>query len=382
MQSHNVLQKIQKIQPPQVSQEEICQVNVSYQKTALHRKIQSKIVNQGPITFREFMEAAQYDPELGFYTKGPGIGTQEGSFNTNAMFPAFAFAIARAIEQADRLVGETLRIVEFGGGTGELAANLVTFLGIPHDYVIVDISPGLRQLQKGRGIHALESADELLPAPTFAFGNEVLDALPVHRVMGSAGEELFELYVDIDSNGEFIEIPDRPSTPLLAERLQIEGISLGRGQITELCLDLEPFLEKASKLMTKGYLMFIDYGEKASTLHSYFHRNGTLRSFRSQRAVFNPFEAVGDQDLTADVDFTALNSLARNVGLVPAGHMRQGPWLKNLKIQDYSKFAPAQKAADQEISCLTNPARLGSTFDVALFKTAGLPDGIGLHPLS
>ena len=328
------------------------------------------------------MAAALYDPDLGFYTKGPGIGTQEGSFNTNAMFPAFAFTIARAIERADELVGETLRIVEFGGGTGELAANLVTFLGTPHEYVIVDISPGLRQLQKGRGINTVESVIELLPAPTFVFGNEVLDALPVHRVMGSGKGELLELYVDIDSNGEFIERPDQPSTPLIAERLKIEGISLGRGQITELCLDLEPFLEKASKIMTKGYLIFIDYGDKASTLHSYRHRNGTLRSFRSQQAVFSPFEAIGDQDLTADVDFTALNFAARNVGFVPAGHLRQGPWLENFQIQDYSMVKTDKKSADQEIFCLTNPARLGSTFEVALFKTAGLPDGLGLHPHS
>ena len=328
------------------------------------------------------MDAALYDPELGFYTKGPAIGTQEGSFNTNAMFPAFAFTIARAIERAEELVGETLRIVEFGGGTGELAANLLNFLGTPHEYVIVDISPGLGQLQKDRGINTVESVSDLLPALTFAFGNEVLDALPVHRVMGSGEGELLELYVDIDSNGEFIEKPELPSTPLLAERLQAEGITLGRGQIAEICLDLEPFLESASKIMTKGYLMFIDYGEKALTLYSHMHRNGTLRSFRSQQAVFNPLEAVGDQDLTADVDFTALNFAARNVGLVPAGHMRQGLWLNNLKIQDYSRFVSDQKSADQEIFCLTNPARLGSTFDVALFKTAGLPDGIGLHPLA
>ena len=328
------------------------------------------------------MDAALYDPELGFYTKGPEIGTHEGSFNTNAMFPAFAFTIARAIERADELVGETLRIVEFGGGTGELAANLLSFLGTPHDYVIVDISPGLRKRQKDRGINAVESANDLLPAPTFAFGNEVLDALPVHRVMGNGKDELLEFYVDIDSNGEFIERPDQPSTPLLAERLKVEGISLGRGQITELCLDLDPFLEKASKIITKGYLMFIDYGEKASTLHSHSHRNGTLRSFRSQQAVFSPFESVGDQDLTADVDFTALNFAARDVGLLSAGHMRQGHWLENFQIQDYASLPTDKKSADQEIFCLTNPARLGSTFDVALFKTTGIPDGIGLHSLS
>ena len=357
-------------------------MSLSSQKTALHRKIQSQIVTQGPMTFRDFMEAALYDSELGFYSKGPEIGTQEGSFNTNAIFPAFAFTLARAIERADTLVGETLRIVEFGGGTGELAANLLSFLRTPHEYVIVDLSPGLRQRQKGRGINAVESVDDLLPAPTFVFGNEVLDALPVHRVMGNGPGELLELYVDIDSTGEFIEKPELLSTPLLAERLEAEGVTLGRGHIAEICLDLEPFLEGASKIISKGYCQFIDYGEKASTLYSHLHRNGTLRSFHSQQATFNPFEAIGDQDLTADVDFTALHSAAIKVGLVPVGQMRQGVWLHNHQIQDYSSFVSDQESADQEIFYLTNPARLGSTFDVALFKTAGLPDGLGLHPLS
>jgi SAM-dependent MidA family methyltransferase len=183
------------------------------------------------------------------------LGTRKGTFNTNAMFPAFAFALARAIQQAEGLVGESLRILEYGGGTAELALNLRSFLSNPHEYVIVDISHGFRAQQIRRGFQAFDSVDSLHPAPTFAFGNEVLDALPVHRVMGNGFGGLLEFFVAIDGKGDFIEQPDIPSTPLLAERLRSEGIILGRGQIAEICLDLEGVIEKMARPISKGYLL-------------------------------------------------------------------------------------------------------------------------------
>ena len=331
------------------------------------------------MTFRDFMALALYDSEYGFYTKGPGIGTRTGTFNTNAMFPAFAFALAHAIHRAEDRVGESLRIVEFGGGTAELAANIRSFLTTPHEYVIVDISPGFRAQQTRRGFQAADSVDRLPPAPTFAFGNEVLDALPVHRVMGDGFGDILEFFVALDEKGEFIEMPDNPSTPLLAERLQSEGVILGRGQIAEICLDLEEFMENAARPISKGYLTFIDYGSEASDLYSHCRRNGTLRSFRSQEPQINHLELVGDQDLTADVDYTALKMAAKRVGLQFLDCLQQGTWLKNMRVNDYSKVAKDIRSAEEEVSYLTNPARLGTTFDIILFKTAGVPDGYSLH---
>ena len=348
-------------------------------ETELAKKIKARIRQEGPINFREFMDLALYDPVDGFYTKGPVIGTFKGTFNTNAMFPAFAFALARAIQQAEGLLEESLRILEFGGGTGELASHLRSFLPTPHEYVIVEISPGFRAQQLRRGFQSVESADQLPPAPTFAFGNEILDALPVHRVMGTPSGDLLEMFVSIDQNGELIEEPNHPSTPLLVERLRSQGIILGRGQIAEICLDLEGFVNQVARSLSKGYVVFIDYGEEASILYSHSQRNGTLRSFRSQQAVFDPFEAVGDQDLTADVDFTALRKAGEKAGLQSTGLLRQGTWLRNLGIQAYTEQVQDSQIADLEIFFLTNPGRLGSTFDIALFKTGGLPDGPGLH---
>ena len=348
-------------------------------ETILAKKIKDKIHQEGPIPFRDFMALALYDSEHGFYTKGPGIGTLQGTFNTNAMFPGFAFALAQAIQMAEELVGESLRILEFGGGTGELATNILSFLPTPCEYVIIDSSPGFRARQSQRRIQNLEDVDDLPQAPTFVFGNEILDALPVHRVMGNGSGELLEFFVGVDGKGEFVEEPIFPSTPRLVERLRSEGVTLGRGQIAEICLELEGFIEKIVPVMTKGYLIFIDYGDEARCLYSHSRRNGTLRSFHNQQIGFSPFHLVGEQDLTADVDFTALISAARKAGFQSDGHVSQETWLKNLRIENYRNFVGDALKAEQEIAFLTSPARLGSTFEVVLLKTPGLPDGPGLH---
>ena len=324
------------------------------------------------------MATALYDPCYGFYTKGPGIGVQEGSFNTNAMFPAFAFAMAKAIEQAESNLEGPLRIVEFGGGTGELASNIISFLSSSHEFVCIEPSAGLRHQQETHGLRSMSDAKDLHPAPTFAFGNEVLDALPVHRVMGDGTDHVLEIYVGLNEKNEFIEFPDTSSTSSLSERLTMEKVILGHGQLGEVCLELEHFLEGPASVISKGYLVFIDYGDEASSLYSYLHRNGTLRSYRAQNRTVDPFDHIGDQDLTVDVDFTALQAVSRKMGLSPAGFLPQGKWLQNLGIQKYGQQIHGSSSdVSSEVDLLTHPAKLGSTFDVIAFKTGGLPDPPG-----
>ena len=326
------------------------------------------------------MASALYDPQYGFYARGPAIGCPEGEFNTNAMFPAFALAVALTIQQAEALIGEPIRVVEFGGGTGELGANITSFFPSSLEYIIIETSPKLREQQKKRGLTAIDRTDGLSPAPTFVFGNEVLDALPVHRVMSDGSGQLLEMYVGLDDHGQFTEIPGSLSTPLLAKRLQDENIQLGRGQVVEICLELDDFLKKIRHIVSKGYVVFIDYGDEAANLYSYTNRNGTLRSFRSQRQTFDPFDYVGEQDLTADVDFSALRMAAQDSGFMPSGKMRQGTWIKNMNIEKHiNQFGIDGTNVRTGIEQLTNMANLGSVFDVQIFKTRGLPDGLGLH---
>lgn len=303
--------------------------------TELSSILKDAIRTDGPMTFRDFMSAALFHETQGFYTQAPSIGSPSGPFDTNAKFTAFGFGVARAIEQAAKVIGSPFRMLELGGGTGQLGESISSFLTIRHEYVILETSQGLRAQQGEKGLKAIATLDGLDAAPTIVFGNEVLDALPVHRVMGMGNEEVCEFFVDLDENGDFFEQTGALSTPQLQQRLQEEHIHLGRGQIAELCLELTPFLQALERVVKPGYLIFVDYGDNASTLYSYRNRNGTLRFYYQQQQIYDPFFAVGQQDMTADVDFTAVITEAAALGLEFAGWTSQGAWLTNLGIQEF-----------------------------------------------
>jgi SAM-dependent MidA family methyltransferase len=341
--------------------------------------LKDNIRSKGPITFRDFMSAALFHETHGFYTRAPAIGSPVGPFDTNAKFTAFGFGVAQAITQAGKVMGSSLRVLELGGGTGQLGSCIESFLAIPHEYFILETSSGLRAQQAEKGLKTISTLNELSPAATVVFGNEVLDAFPVHRVMGLGNEEVCELFVELDEDGEFCEQPGDLSTPKLDRRLQEEHIHLGRGQIAELCLEIRPFLQELERVVNPGYFIFIDYGDKASNIYSYRHRNGTLRSYYHHQRIYDPFFAVGQQDMTADVDFTAVMSEAVALGLELAGWTSQGTWLTNLGIQKYVGTGNGSRSRQQEVDLLIGKASLGSTFDVLMFKTKGLPDGPGLN---
>jgi SAM-dependent MidA family methyltransferase len=328
------------------------------------------------------MAVALYDEANGFYAQGPNIGSPDGPFNTNAKFPAFGYAIAQAIAQAEKNIGCPLRILELGGGTGQLGKSIISFLQTPHEYIVLETSPGLRASQEQKALQTIQNLNNLPPSPTFVFGNEVLDALPVHRVMGMGNEKIEEFYVDLDEDGEFSEQPGPLSTTELAERFKCEGVQLGRGQVAEICLELKPFFQNVRQVLERGYVFFVDYGDRASNLYSHRHRNGTLRSFYQQQQIHDPFFAVGQQDLTADVDYTAARSVAEEAGFEVDGPIPQGAWLRNLGIQAYKGSSSDRESYQKEINVLTRPTGLGSAFDVLILKTRGLPDGPGLQQVS
>ena len=352
-------------------------------KTPLAKILKSRIQQEGPITFRDFMHAALYHPTYGFYTRGPRIGTADGTFHTNANFQPFAFSLAQWITLTQRLLGEPLQIIELGGGTGQLAERILSWTPDIHSqYVIVEPNTGLRVQQEKRGLCVVSDLSELPPLPTLVFGNEILDALPFHRVIGNGNGEVDELFVGLDQNGEFIDHIDCPSTALLGQHFSSMDITLGRGQLAEVNLDIPPFMQKVTQVVSTGYALFIDYGEPAHVLHSHERRNGTLRCFKEQREVFDPFDCVGEQDLTADVNWTVVEQAAEKGNLVKVGRTSQGTWLKNLGIDRYMEQVPQDTNALQEITCLTKGSMLGSTFDVLGFKTPGLPDLPGFSRLS
>jgi SAM-dependent MidA family methyltransferase len=316
---------------------------------ALVRRIRDAIAADGPMPFARFMELALYDPEAGYYTavaapaaaeRGPG---RRGDFLTAPeSHPLFGEAIARHLGALWEALGRPTRFVvrEHGAGTGALAAGILdglrrsdSALRTAIRYQPIDASAGrleaLRERLESLGLpDALEEPADR-PEPGAILANELLDALPVHRIEGGPDGAILERFVNAMPDGAFEEVAGEPSTPALAERLAAEGITLEPGQVAEVCLALDTWIATAAATLERGELLLIDYGHPAADLYDPA-RGSTLRAYHRHRVHADPFAAIGRQDLTAHVDLTAVERAATSAGLEPLGRTTQAGFLVDL----------------------------------------------------
>ena len=308
---------------------------------SLADELRARIRRDGPMRFDAYMAACL----TAYYGRGPDIGPG-GDFSTSVRFPAFREGIARLVEATG-----VARVVELGAGTGELARSVLA--RVPRvEFHTVDASGGLREKQRHAGATPHTTLDELAPGePTLVFGNEVLDALPVRRIAGGPAGAL-EVYVDLAADGRFrdrlLPAPDAPFVP-------------ARGQICDVAPGLEAFVRDAARLADPGFLVLIDYGDVAETLYAPTRLNGTLAAYRAHEQHQDWYANVGEQDLTADVDWSAVSRAATAAGLEELGLVTQGRFLRALGVDDAE---------------VVSPARLGSAFQVYAARrgtTRGLP---------
>jgi SAM-dependent MidA family methyltransferase len=307
-------------------------------------ELRGLIEREGPITFERFMRVALYHPEHGYYRHETARPGQTGDFLTAPEAdPIFGQALARQLQQMDDLLGSpdpfTLR--EYGAGTGTLALAILDGLRLDNASLLnrlrydpVEISPEraaeLRDelIDAGYGGRLAEPSDEQLTGCVLA--NEFLDALPVHRV-ARIGGALREYYV-IWRDGWFAEEPEPPSTPALERYLTDEGVELAEGQRAEINLEMAGWVDEVSRRVRQGYVLSIDYGYPATKLYGPEFPDGTLRTYLQHMVGDDPFRAVGRQDLTAHVDFSALERAARQHGLEVLGLTTQADFLNGAGI--------------------------------------------------
>jgi SAM-dependent MidA family methyltransferase len=313
---------------------------------ALLRRIQGEIRGAGPMTFARFMELALYDPEAGYYTRVDGDPSGPGRaadfLTAPESHPLFGWAIARHLESVWEALGRPSRFVvrEHGAGTGALAAGILdglrrsgATLAGPIRYQATDASPQrLERLVARLGAMglgpALEPADDE-PADGVILANELLDALPVHRIQGTADGRLLERFVAIDDDGTLHEVPGPLSTASIAVRLAAEEVRLELGQVAEVCLALDGWVRAATAPLRRGELLVIDYGHPAADLYDP-KRGSLLRAYHRHRVHADPFVAIGRQDLTAHVDLTAVERAAAGAGLRPLGSTTQARFLADV----------------------------------------------------
>jgi SAM-dependent MidA family methyltransferase len=319
--------------------------------TVLERKLIARIRREGPLTFRDFMQAALYDREHGYYnTARLKIGPRGDYYTSGNVHPAFGAVLARSFvgmwNEVSRDASEQFTIVEMGAGGGQLAADILMAIRDEHPaiferltYVMVELSPAMLDRQRDKlaefcGRIQWRRIEEIErdPLAGIFFSNELIDAMPAHRVRLARGR-IEELYViakpasESDDKERLALMWDRPSSDRLAGYVERAAAPLREGQVIEINLDAVAWLARLSRSIRGGFLVTIDYGDLASHLYGPDRAGGTLRSFYKHRLIDSPLERVGEQDITASVNFTALIEYGRDFGFEAVSYERQAAFL-------------------------------------------------------
>jgi len=215
----------------------------------------------------------------------------------------------------------------------------------------------------------------------------LIDAFPVHRVVRE-GSELREIYVWLGKEG-LCEQAGALSSPALGEYFAEEQITLHDEQQAEVNLAACQWIAEAAQKLRQGFVLTIDYGHEAAELYDERHMRGTLLAYERHRASEDFFRAPGEQDLTAHVNFTALDRCGRRGGLARTGFTSQSNFL--LALARHSEFADLQSAGMSEakqtrarllFKTLIHPEGMGETFQVLIqHKEIAGPHLAGFEPL-
>jgi SAM-dependent MidA family methyltransferase len=270
------------------------------------------------------------------------------------------------------------RYVELGPGRGTLAVDALRAMraaGLEPAVELVETSPVLREAQASRLPQARwhDHPDELPgEGPIMIVANEFFDALPVRQFVAS-GQGWHERLVD-HRDGRFVPIAGSPVAGLtIPDSLR----ALESGSIVESSpVSAAIFGALAARIAHRGGAMLvIDYGHARSAA------GDTLQAVRAHRFA-DPWEAPGERDLTAHVDFEALGDAARHEGVTLFGPIGQGSWLRALGIEAraaaLSRAAPDRSHEIAEaLERLTAAARMGELFKVMALVASGWAEPVG-----
>ena len=359
--------------------------------TPLGERLRERVTRAGALSFRDWMEAALYDPVGGYYSRADlARWGRAGDYRTaperSPLFPA-TFADYFASLHAELGSPPLWTIFEAGAGAGHFAEGVLRTLRDDHPQVFSATRYAIDERSADARSRARERLHDFGDRVSFRglshvggsgviVANELLDALPVHRVIARGGE-LRELYVAWDDvEGKFIWREGEPSTPRLAESLERSGVTLSEGQVAEVNLDAEAWLKSATVVFESGRLILIDYGAEAEDLYASPHRReGTLRAFHRHRFADDVLARPGEQDLTTTVDWTQARRVCEALGWSTVSFERQDEFLLRAGLLDRLErmAAKAQSSADavvlrSGVRELILPGGMSESFQVLVMK--------------
>lgn len=267
--------------------------------------------------------------EGGYYRQTESPVGADGDFITgSSLSPLFGQSTAELVRRLDRLLETPADVLEVGYGTGLHLQNLQDGLGEEAEHRIFGLDRVGRALPDG--IEAVSRIADLDPRSIqgLVFSYELFDAFPVHRLICRESGKLGELWVDWESQEGFQYVEGELSDPGLLESAGMADLDLAPGQIADVAPDWGPFYAELAARLDRGLMVTCDYGfERRKLFDRRVRFHGTLACYRRQRVHRDALSWVGEQDLTAHVDFTTLAKAGESAGLETVALTRQARWL-------------------------------------------------------
>ena len=359
--------------------------------------LRAGILSSGPMPFASFMGMALYHPECGYYARVPVRTGRAGDFYTSvSVGPVFGELMAGQFCEVWEQLGrpQEFTILERGAGDGAFARDVLTcarqtrpdfFAALRYRIDEPLPVPAAAQRQSLAEFADRFTGDAGGPFTGVFFANELLDAVPFRRVRRMEGEWR-ELLVGLDESGAFREVPGELRDYAALRRLQGLGDDFPDGYTTEVAPAVGTEVWLAGSALERGAAFFFDYGFSGEDYYHPGRTAGTLRCYRAHRAHEDPFDAPGDTDITAHVDFTLAARAAARGGCDVLAFIEQGRFLTGAAepvLRRMDGRHPDSEAARwlRQFRTLTHPEQMGRSFH-ALVLGKGLPDGFRLSGLT
>lgn len=357
-------------------------------KPELIAAIRAEIAQAGPIPFARFMEQALYHPQYGYYAvpSSPHVGRRGDFYTSVSVSGLFGQLLAQQFEQMWELLGRPpiFYFLEQGANDGRFAVDVMRWLKewrapcfAALRYRFIEPFAAMRDTQwrtlrdagftdKAAWIHDLS---EVAPHSLHGifFSNELVDSFPVHRIVYH-GQEWQESYVDWQ--GEDFGWSLQPIiNPELAAAIAARPLHRVPRYTTEVSLQGERWMRHVGSIFETGFVLTVDYGYLDEIYYNPKRIDGTLCCYQQHRRIYDPLQAVGEQDITAHVDFTSLQRAGEAVGLHTIGYTDQHHFMMGLAHDDLASFEerglhldPLYAETARAFRTLMHPELMGSTF--------------------
>lgn len=313
------------------------------------------------ISFAEYMDLALYQPDWGYYaSQKPSLGPTGDFVTSPHLGHDFGELLAVQLAEFWHCLGQPVpfSLVEMGAGQGLVAADVLAALSqndadcfAAVEYTIIEKSVALMQKQQRRlrpwqdkGVKLQWRSLAEIPDNSVTgcfFSNELVDAFPVHRVVltETGLQEIYVTLTNASDEPKFQDAVGPLSTPELSAYFELVGIDLAPprypvGYQTEINLAALDWITTVAQKLRRGYLLTIDYGYPASRYYGPSRSQGTLQAYYRHAHHSDPYAYVGQQDLTAHVDFTALERQGERCGLQKLEATQQAMFLMALGLGD------------------------------------------------